>query len=113
MPIPEDHARSLREGDATREARRAFDMLETVLTHPEFLNALDELYDNDELRHSLSGTPVKEHFISRGLSIPNEVDVYLVAGNWRISLCITLSTSIGDIQVGAHYDSHDGFGWGC
>ena len=37
----------------------------------------------------------------------------LVPGNWRVSLCITLSTSFGDIQAGVHYDSDSGFGWGC
>ena len=88
-------------------------MLDLVLSQPQFRTALDELHDDEELRRNVRGTAVKEHFISRGVDVPNEVAIYLVGRNWRVSLCITLSTGIGDIQVGVHYDSKEGWGWGC
>ena len=109
MPIPDEHRRTLANlPDDFAKIRSAYDTMEAIVTNEQFAPALDELYDDEQLRLSLNNESVRQHFTDRGVEIPDEVKIDFVPDNWHYALEIVLFTDSGSYCIGVAIDSSAG-----
>jgi hypothetical protein len=109
LPIPDDQRKTL--ANLPRDfakIRGAYDTIEDIVTNERFAPALDELYDDEQLRHSLSSDSARQYFNARGVEIPDEVTIDFDPGNWHYALEITLFTDSGTYCIGVAIDSTAG-----
>jgi len=120
--MPKKHVKQLKEAaDTVRNfgnfsESKLIKRLGQVLKDPKFKSALDDFHDDPKSRKEASEDP-KLFCKRKGLTIPKGLVFHLKDNNWRAGCCgtikITLDHIVTTIEVGFHYDSDSGFGWGC
>lgn len=78
--------------------------LNGLLKNKKFLAVIEEFHTSPKARKAAS-KDANRYFTGKGVRPPDGMTIALHDHNWRISVCV--------VALGcAHYDSHDGWGWG-
>ena len=118
MPMPKRHVTQTSKlsgslSELARTAPKSLRALSKLARDPRLLAVISELHDSGEERRKAAKNATA-YLKRRGVAVPEGMKVTLIDNNWRASFCITGVTKDGVIwSWGFHYDSEEGWGWGC